>query len=44
LPPKPKWMRWRTYHRAVEKFGRYEPALDEGIARLAVRRPALTPE
>src|SRR5262249_6322981 len=20
LPPKPKWMRWRTYNRAVEKF------------------------
>jgi hypothetical protein len=22
LPPKPKWMRWRTYDRAVEKFDR----------------------
>jgi hypothetical protein len=37
LPPKPKWMRWRTYHRAVEKFDRYESALDKGIARLTVR-------
>jgi hypothetical protein len=23
LPPKPKWMRWRTYNRAVAKFDRY---------------------
>lgn len=27
LPPKPKWMRWRTYNRAVEKFERYESML-----------------
>jgi hypothetical protein len=20
LPPKPKWMRWRTYNRLVERF------------------------
>jgi hypothetical protein len=24
LPPKPKWMRWRTYHRYVERFEGYE--------------------
>jgi hypothetical protein len=24
LPPKPKWMRWRTYNRAQDKFERYE--------------------
>jgi hypothetical protein len=28
LPPKPKWMRWRTYHRLVEKFERYEATID----------------
>ena len=28
FPPKPKWMRWPTYHRAEEKFDRYEAALD----------------
>jgi hypothetical protein len=28
LPPKPKWMRWRTYNLAVEKFDRYESVLD----------------
>jgi len=28
--PKPKWMRWRTYHRLVERFERYEAALDVG--------------
>jgi hypothetical protein len=27
LPPKPKWMRWATYNRAVEKFDRYEANL-----------------
>jgi len=37
FPPKPKWMRWRTYHRAEEKFDRYESILDEGILGLAVR-------
>jgi hypothetical protein len=28
IPPKPKWMRWHTYNRAVEKFDRYEEVLD----------------
>jgi hypothetical protein len=28
LPPKPKWMRWRTYNRYVERFDGYEEALD----------------
>jgi hypothetical protein len=41
FPPKPKWMRWRTYNRAMEKFDRYEAILDEGtfklLARLGVR-------
>jgi len=35
LPPKPKWMRWRTYHRAAEKFDRYEAILDAGFALVA---------
>ena len=30
LPPKPKWMRWKTYHRFVEQFDRYEAVLDAG--------------
>jgi hypothetical protein len=30
LPPKPKWMRWRTYRRLVERFERYEAAIDAG--------------
>src|SRR5262249_28943431 len=30
LPPKPKWMRWKTYQRYVEQFDRYEAALDAG--------------
>jgi hypothetical protein len=30
LPPKPKWMRWKTYHRFVERFDKYEAALDAG--------------
>jgi hypothetical protein len=24
LPPKPKWMRWRTYNRLVERFDTYD--------------------
>jgi hypothetical protein len=28
LPPKPKWMRWRTYDRYVRKFDGYEDQLD----------------
>ena len=30
LPPKPKWMRWKTYYRLIEQFERYEAALDAG--------------
>jgi hypothetical protein len=35
FPPKPKWMRWRTYNRAEEKFNQYESILDEDVAELA---------
>ena len=24
LPPKPKWMRWRTYNQLIERFDAYE--------------------
>ena len=34
LPPKPKWMRWQTYNRYVERFDRYEAILEEGIPEL----------
>jgi hypothetical protein len=41
LPPKPKWMRWRTYQRYVDKYDHYEAVLDEGtfaaLARLLRR-------
>ena len=37
FPPKPKWMRWRTYNRAQEQFDRYESILDEGTIALAAR-------
>jgi hypothetical protein len=30
LPPKPKWMRWKTYRSFVERFERYEAVLDAG--------------
>jgi hypothetical protein len=41
LPPKPKWMRWRTYDRAVEKFDRYEPILDDGVFALIAKLKGL---
>lgn len=37
FPPKPKWMRWRTYNRLEKKFGRYESVLDEGVVELAMK-------
>jgi hypothetical protein len=37
LPPKPKWMRWRTYNRLVEKFDAYEEILDQGVAELMAK-------
>lgn len=37
LPPKPKWMRWRTYNRMVEKFDGYEAMLEEGLAEAIMR-------
>lgn len=37
LPPKPKWMRWSTYNRLVEKFDSYEEVLGRGIAELMAK-------
>ena len=37
LPPKPKWMRWSTYNRLVEKFDSYEEVLDRGITELMAK-------
>jgi hypothetical protein len=37
LPPKPKWMRWRTYNRLVERFDSYEEILDRGIVGLMAK-------
>ena len=37
LPPKPKWMRWKTYHRLVEGFERYEAALDAAALSRATK-------
>jgi hypothetical protein len=37
LPPKPKWMRWKTYNRMAEKFDRYEAMLDEDLLEMAMR-------
>jgi hypothetical protein len=34
LPPKPKWMRWRTYNRYVERYDAYEDILNDGIIEL----------
>jgi hypothetical protein len=37
LPPKPKWMRWSTYNRLVDRFDSYEEILDRGIAELMAK-------
>jgi hypothetical protein len=37
MPPKPKWMRWKSYNRYEEKFDRYEDILDYGTARLVAK-------
>ena len=37
LPPKPKWMRWRTYNRYVERYDAYEATLEYGIAELMAK-------
>jgi hypothetical protein len=37
VPPKPKWMRWDTYNRALEKLDRYEAVLNEEVVELAIK-------
>ena len=37
LPPKPKWMRWRTYNRYEERFDQYEAILEDGIEELITK-------
>ena len=37
LSPKPKWTRWRTYDRYVERYDAYEAILDYGIYELVAK-------
>jgi hypothetical protein len=37
FPPKPKWMRWRTYNRYEEQYDRYEEVLNSGTLALAAK-------
>jgi hypothetical protein len=37
FPPKPKWMRWKTYQRYEERFERCEEILDYGCGALAAK-------
>ena len=37
FPPKPKWMRWRTYQRWEERFDQHESELDRGCEKLLAR-------
>jgi hypothetical protein len=37
FPPKPKWMRRKTYERYEARFDRYEEVLDNGLLELALK-------
>jgi hypothetical protein len=37
VPPKPKWMRWRTYNQYVARYDAYEDILDQGSLSLALK-------
>lgn len=37
FPPKPKWMRWKTYARYENRFDHYEAVLDNGCATLLAK-------
>ena len=41
FPPKPKWMRWKTYKRHEQKFDQYEEVLDSGIEILVAKLSGL---
>ena len=36
-PPKPKWMRWKTYNRILERSYRYEEIADQRLISFAAR-------
>jgi hypothetical protein len=38
LPPKPRWMRWATYNRYVERFDNYEVMLDKASISSVLKR------
>jgi hypothetical protein len=37
FPPKPKWMRWKTYNRYEERFDRHEAQLNAGLEELVAK-------
>ena len=37
VPPKPKWMRWQTYDRHVERYDHYGAVLDFGCAAVVAK-------
>jgi hypothetical protein len=41
FPPKPKWMRWKTYNRCEQRFDDYEAVLDDGCAALLAKLSGL---
>jgi hypothetical protein len=38
LPPKPRWMRWKTYNRYVERFDGCEEMLDKASISSVLKR------
>ncbi len=39
FPEKPKWMRWHTYNRHVEKYEAYDLTLDAAMLQFAMKMP-----
>jgi hypothetical protein len=37
LPPKPKWMRWNTYHHNIERLASYQSVLDSALVLSAAK-------
>ncbi len=42
FPEKPKWMRWHTYERHVEKYVAYDETLDAAMVQFAMKLPGWT--